>query len=125
MNSQISGDFKNSGNAITFNLTVIAFQEDNIFFVYTPALDLTGYGNTEEEARLSFEETLDQFLNYSTNKDTLVDELKRLGWKVSKKSVSKPPSLVDMINSNDYLAEIFEEKQYKKFHKNISLPSLV
>ena len=125
MNSQISGDFKNSGDAITFSLPIIAFQEDNIFFVYTPALDLTGYGNTEDEARLSFEETLDQFLNYSTNKDTLVDELKRLGWKVSKKSVSKPPSLVDMINSNDYLAEIFEEKQYRKFHKNISLPSLV
>jgi len=108
-----------------FSLPIITFQEENIFFIYTPALDLTGYGNTEDEARLSFEETLDQFLNYSTNKDTLVDELKRLGWKVSKKSVSKPPSLVDMINSNNYLAEIFEEKQYRKFHKNISLPSLV
>jgi hypothetical protein len=66
---------------------------------------------------------LKEFFNYTLHKKTLVSELKRLGWKVSKKRISKPPSLVDMINENEYLATIFEEKQYKKFDKKITLPA--
>lgn len=125
MDLNISGDFKSKGSKVNFNLPVITFHEDGVFFFYTPALDLTGYGKTEEEAESSFEETLGQFLDYGTNKSTLFSELKKLGWKVSKKSVSKPPSLIDMINNNEYLAEIFEEKQYKKFHQTINLPAFV
>jgi hypothetical protein len=119
---RIQGNFKNLGNEVKFQLPIITFSEDGVFFFYTPALDLTGYGKTEEEAKSSFEETLGQFLDYTTHKKTLLSELKKLGWKVSKKT-SRPPSLVEMINKNDYLAEIFEEKQYRKFHKTISLPA--
>ena len=120
---RLTGDYKSSkGNKVKFKLTVITFQEDGVFFYYTPALDLTGYGKTVDEAKESFSITLEQFLTYSTNKNTLFNELKKLGWKVSKKSVSKPPSLIDMINKNDYLATIFEEKQYSKIDQTISLP---
>jgi hypothetical protein len=117
----VQGKFKNLGNSVNFNLPIITFTEDNIFFYYSPALDLTGYGSTDDEARESFKEVLQQFLDYSTNKKTFLSELKKLGWKISK-HISKPPSLVEMINSNDYLAQIFEEKQYKKFHQPIDIP---
>lgn len=120
---QFSGNYTNqAGGGLTCSLTVIAFQEDGIHFVYAPAMDLTGYGNTIEEARASFEQTLEQFVNYSMNKQTFFVELKKLGWKISKKKASIPPSLVDMINKNEYLAKIFEEKQYTKFNKDINLP---
>ncbi len=122
---EIRGNFKNTGGKrVKFNLPVISFTEDNVHFLYTPALDLAGYGKTEEEALHSFEETIGQFLDYGINKKTLKKELKKLGWLVVKKKISKAPSLVDMINNNAYLAEIFEEKQYKKFDASIDIPAL-
>jgi hypothetical protein len=124
MNLHYSGSLKDEkNNQVECRLAVITFEEGGIHFYYAPALDLTGYGNSDKEARDSFDTTLEQFFNYGLHKKTLFVELKKLGWKVSKKSVSKPPSLVDMINKNEYLANIFEEKQYKKFDQNISLPT--
>ncbi len=101
---------------------MIAFEEENVHFIYSPALDLTGYGKTEEEAQQSVKEALDQFFDYTTNKKTIEQELRRLGWKIQKNR-SKAPSLVDMINQNDYLKEIFEEKQYRKFNQTVSMPA--
>jgi hypothetical protein len=123
MSLEIKGNFHNQKGKINFNLPVITFQENEVYFFYTPALDLTGYGKTEEEARTSFQETLGQFLDYTTNKKTLFEELKKLGWKVKKNSLVVP-SLKDMIIENNYLAEIFEEKAYTKFHHTISLPAI-
>ncbi len=123
MGLEIKGNFRNKRNKVNFNLPVIKFQEDNLYFFYSPALDLSGYGNTEEEAKISFNETLGQFFDYTTNKKTLVSELKKLGWKVKGKSLTVP-SLTEMIITNSYLAEIFEEKAYTKFHQTISLPAV-
>ena len=117
------GNFRNKGSKVDFNLPVIKFKEDDVFFLYSPALDLTGYGVTEKEAQKSFEETLGQFLDYSTKKNTLLSELRKLGWKVSKKQL-RSPSLVDMLSKNRYLAEIFEAKDYSKFKRKVSIPAI-
>ena len=122
MDLRVQGNFKGKGGAVDFNLPIITFTENNIYFYYNPALDLSGYGNTDEEAKASFDQTISQFLDYGTNKKTLFSELEKLGWVISKKIVCKAPSLIDMVNSNDYLAEIFEEKQYKKFNQSVSIP---
>lgn len=124
MNLHFSVSLKDEhSNQVDCRLTVTTFEEEGIHFYYAPALDLTGYGKTDEEAQKSFDITLEQFVNYGLHKKTLFNELKKLGWKVSKKSVSKPPSLVDMIYKNEYLADIFEEKQYTKFDQKVSLPA--
>lgn len=123
MNLHYSGSLKDeNNNQVDCRLTVITFEENGIHFYYAPALDLTGYGKSDEEAQKSFDVTLEQFVNYGLHKKTFFDELKKLGWSV-KKSVSKPPSLVDMINKNKYLANIFEEKQYTKLDRNFPLPA--
>lgn len=118
----IKGNFRSKGNEVEFNLPIIQFKEDTVYFFYTPALDLTGYGNSEEEAKASFEETLTQFLAYTTNKKTLSSELRKLGWKVSKHKVASP-SLTQMLRDNQYLVEIFEEKAYTKFDQTYSIPA--
>ncbi len=61
-------------------LTLFSFEEDKIHYVYSPALDIIGYGNNFEEAEKSFQYTLDEFLRYTTKKQTFLGELKRLGW---------------------------------------------
>ena len=68
MSLEIMGNFHNKKGKINFNLPVIKFQEEDVYFFYTPALDLTGYGKTEAEAKVSFQETLGQFLDYTTKK---------------------------------------------------------
>jgi hypothetical protein len=62
-------------------LDLLSFKEDNVFFVYAPALDITGYGYTETEAQHSFVETLETFLDFTQKNKTLEGELNRLGWK--------------------------------------------
>jgi hypothetical protein len=119
----VKGNFSNKAGQIKFNLPLISFQEDNLYFIYSPALDVTGYGSTEQDARDSFQEAISQFFDYTTNKKTFEAELKKLGWKFNKKQ-SVPPTLVDMIINNKYLAEIFTEKQYKKFDEPVSIPVL-
>lgn len=66
------------------------WEEEGIHFVFAPALDLTGYGNSEEEAKRSFEVTLAEFLQYTNNKQTFYDELEHLGWSVNRKKKTYP-----------------------------------
>ena len=123
MDFLVQGKFKNNKGGVEFNLPLLTFEEEGVYFYYSPALDLTGYGNNKIEAKASFDETLGQFFDYCTNKKTFFSELGKLGWKVSRKKASAPPSLVDMINKNEYLAEIFEQKQYSKSHQTVKIPS--
>jgi len=46
-----SGQYRDGKNAVNVKLSLIEFEEDGLHFVYSPALDLTGYGKTEESAR--------------------------------------------------------------------------
>jgi len=119
---EISGQYSDKVGRIEFRLPMITFEEEKIHFAYCPALDLTGYGNTPDEAKQSFEETLSEFFRYTINKDTFTSELTKLGWRV-KKSNMKAPTLKEMINANDYLADIFENKEYKKFTQEVSFPA--
>jgi hypothetical protein len=61
-------------------LGLVFFKEDHVFFVYAPNLDVCGYGLTEKEARHSFLETFEAFLEYTKKNKSLEGELLRLGW---------------------------------------------
>lgn len=43
------------GTGVDVLLPIIFYREGEIHYVYCAALDILGYGNTEEEARQSFE----------------------------------------------------------------------
>jgi len=74
--------FKKERFEVKTNLFLILFQEDEHFIVYSPALDLSGYGYSEQEAKDSFNTVLAEFINYTTTKNTFFDELKKHGWKI-------------------------------------------
>lgn len=48
--------------------------------IYSPALDLSGYGNTINEAKESFKIALEEFIRYTLNENTFNDVMKKLGW---------------------------------------------
>ncbi len=104
-------------------LSLFSFVDDNVHIIYSPAFDLSGYGNTEEEAKHSFEISLEEFMRYTNNKGTFYDELKRLGWEVKKKKSFKAPKLNTLLDSNDYLANIFDTKEFKKYNHQVAIPA--
>ena len=69
---------------------------------------------------------MEEFIKYTTHKNTLLDELERLSWTISsKKNLVSAPSLPDLIQNRDYLVEIFTEKEYRKVDRTVSIPAFV
>lgn len=66
---------------ITLNLTLIGYIDEDYFVIYSPALNLYGYGDNEKEAFQSFEETIVLYIDCVISEETLEKDLKKLGWK--------------------------------------------
>lgn len=127
-NYQYRASVRDGKATFKYDMPVFSFMDDDTFIVYAPALDLSGYGKTEKEAKISFNEVFRAFVNYTSNKNTLFKELKRLGWKVGKqtKLSTKPitlqaPSLQDMLFRDEYLVEVFQTREFHKYNQRISL----
>jgi hypothetical protein len=114
--------YRDSHNRINVRLSLIEFEENGLHFVYSPALDLTGYGKTETEAKESYNYAMEEFLKYTSHKKTAAQVLESLGWVVKKKKISAP-SLSELIQSRRYLEEIFTEKQFRKTDETVSIPA--
>jgi hypothetical protein len=123
-NLKFSGHFEDGGSRITCKLPVIIFKEDRVNIAYCPALDLSGYGATEREARASFETVLAEYFTYTTRKKTLDQDLAKLGWNI-KKSLKKgatPPSMVHLLQHNEDFSRIFNNHEYKKIDRTVEIP---
>jgi hypothetical protein len=115
---RINAEFKNKNHKHDFNLSLIEFKEDDITIVYSPALDLSGYGKNTEEAKQSFEIALEEFVKYTTNKGTLNEVLESLGWNIkkgSKKAKLTQPSYSDLVSKNETLNNIINLKDHIKY----------
>jgi hypothetical protein len=123
-------DINNSNAKVRVNLFLIHFQdENNTHFIFSPHLDLTGYGYNLREAKKSFNIALDDFISYTINKKTLSKVLTGLGWKV-KGSTRKPakilaPSITSVIANNRHVSEIFDNHIAKTFHQEVEFPAMV
>ncbi|MCK6639451.1 MAG: hypothetical protein L6Q81_05145 [Bacteroidia bacterium] len=126
---QYKASVKSRNAEFKYSMPVFSFKDDGKYIVYAPGLDLSGYGDTEAEAKQSFNECFRAFVDYTTNKQTLFKELKRLGWKVGnlssvpqKARTVAAPTLAEMLFRDEYLAEVFQTKEFKKYNKQVALP---
>jgi hypothetical protein len=121
------GCFGNKDHKIEFSLLVYSFMEENIVCLYSPQLNVTGYGMDEAEAQESFEATLAEFFSYTTHKRTLLKELEGLGWKIRSKRrshVYTPPIYENQISHSSQLVELLKSgKELKRFNHSVSVPS--
>lgn len=124
------GGFENKAGSIKVMLLLFHFEDENkVHFIYSPHLDLTGYGNNKEEAKNSFEIVFEDFVDYTLKKKTLSKVLTDLGW-VLKGSAKKPkkilaPSITSVIKDNEYVSEIFDKYPVSTYHQEIGLPSYI
>jgi len=105
-------------------------DEQSVHFIYSPHLDITGYGYTLKDAKKSFEVVFADFLDYTLKKATLGSLLKKLGWKHQKGSVKKPvrslaPSITTVIANNKHIAEIFDKYPLHTYYQEVDLPLAV
>jgi len=121
----IETKFSNSKASYTVKLPVLSFKDDNAHIIYCPALDLNGSGHTESQAKESFATTVTEFLDYTTNKGTLITDLKKLGWTIhkNKKKLASPPPMSELLKNNQEFSRIFDNYSYKKFDTGVSLPA--
>lgn len=121
----ISRTWKSSDKLIKFNLPLIIFEEDGSHIMYCPALDVSGYGDSEEQAKESFEICLGEFLLYTDHKKTFHDELQRMGWKIKKSSHKPmvPPDMSELLRNNENFSRIFNNFPFRKIDSPIALPA--
>ncbi|MBC6409167.1 MAG: hypothetical protein GDA42_01705 [Ekhidna sp.] len=103
-------------------LSLIEFQEEDVIIIYSPALDLSGYGYSQEEAKKSFSEALHEFFRYTNHKKTMDKVLKGLGWSVSdskKKPKFNPPKDSDLVHTNALYNDIVNHKNYKVLREDV------
>ncbi|NLD45754.1 MAG: hypothetical protein GX660_00950 [Clostridiaceae bacterium] len=122
---RFTGNWTDGKKEIIVNLPMILFVEDNSTIIYCPALEISGYGKEEDEAKISFETSLVEFFRYTMNKGTFSSEMERLGWKIrSKGKPYTPPSLQQLLDSNDNFSRIFNTFSFRKFDSPVTLPAV-
>lgn len=94
--------FNTSAHYIKVKLLLISFIDENgIYIVYSPHLDLSGYGKNEKEAQESFDINLEEFIDYTIKKKTLSNVLKKLGWQVKKEYHKLPKKGICLASKNN------------------------
>ncbi|OAV70682.1 hypothetical protein Barb4_01167 [Bacteroidales bacterium Barb4] len=123
-NLKLTSLHQNREKNILFRVDMYAFQEDGIHVIYCPALDLSAYENTEDAAKKAFEGILDENINYWMNKGTLYDDLEEHGWQVKGKSRRqiKAPSRAYMMEKNEALRDITQNKKYIEYSMDVCFP---
>jgi hypothetical protein len=121
----IKGTWSSGDREIDVHLSFIIFNQEGIMVVYCPALDVSGYGKSEEEAFKSFEISLGEFLLYTNNKETFTSELQRMGWTIKKSKYKPmiPPPMSKLLEDNDNFSKIFNTYPFRKIDHTVSLPA--
>jgi len=109
-------------NVVKVKIKTIAFQEGNSFIVYCPALDISGYGDSVQDAQESFETSLEIYLEFATENGTLSEDLLNHGWTLSRYPVTlySPPAIDD---SNESIKKIVGAHSYQVLEESIALPA--
>ncbi len=121
------GDYSGNKKVVRANLLLIHFTDENgIHIIYSPHLDLSGYGKTEKEAKESFELVFKEFLDYTIKKKTLGKLLQKLGWKI-KGSLKHPRKMIvpelKSVLDNNYVSEIFDKYETHTYHQPVKIPA--
>lgn len=109
-------------NKYHVGLSLVEFQEDKVTIIYSPALDLSGYGYSQSEAKESFLEALREFFRHTINNKTLEKVLKELGWSVrgtKNKPQFDPPKDSELVHTNKLFNEIVNHKNYKVSREDV------
>ena len=101
----------NSANSVRVEVSVLIIKEDKHFVAYCPALELSSYGPSAEEAKENFDEAMIIFLEETKRKGTLEKVLLKLGWSLQQKPKRSylPPTLSQRLLKK-HPGKVYKEK---------------
>lgn len=82
-------------NEIKISVPVFITKEGDSFVAYCPVLELSSYGDSIKDAKESFEDAIDIFLQETSRKGTLEKMLLSFGWVLRRlpNPLYEPPSI--------------------------------
>lgn len=89
---------------IIVTLPLMVWREEERFVAWTPALELSSCGSSEDEALKNFDEAVELFFETTLERNALKDVLEGLGWSISQTD-ARPPS-APLPNDRAYQASI-------------------
>lgn len=112
-----------SKGKLNAGLELYKFTESDMVIIYCPALDLSAYGVNDKAAEKSFAETFRIHMTYCINKNTLVEDLKKHGWKIKslRQKRIKAPTTEEMLKRNSTLKDIIYKKNYQKTVQEVEI----
>ena len=117
-----SGEYDVDGLRVGLRVPVYLWKEENLVYAMSPALDITGYGYTEEEAQKSFEVMMEEFVSYTHRKKTIYKVLEGLGWTTNKKKKRvAAPLMEDLLRDNEELRNILKRPGVKQYDQELAL----
>jgi hypothetical protein len=118
-------DYKDT--SVKVSLGMYLFKEGESYIVYCPALDLSAYGDSEEQAKNGFADIFAMTIKYMLNKKTMKDDLINHGWQIKslKQKKIKAPSFDTMLKNNESFREILENKEYTTYKQHVGIPQFV
>ncbi len=123
MKRQMADYIKLSGSFVDVGLSVFRTEEDGRKIVYSPSLNIVGYGKTTEEADSDFDFCLKEFISRAVQEGYLDREMKKLGWmKNSRESENYllSPSLLEILPKDEIFQDIFNNCAYDKSNRLLS-----
>jgi predicted RNase H-like HicB family nuclease len=109
---------KTDGNrAVNVSLEVELIQQGDYIVSYCPALELSSFGLTEDEAKTGFEGVLETFLKDTHEKGTLERILLDLGWSLKKLPTVKYRPPVKKIRTKHR-----NSSYIRSFNESVSIP---
>jgi hypothetical protein len=118
----LQANFQDNAHTVKVGLILFLWEEDGIYYQYSPELDLTGYGKSESEAAHSFEHILQDFIAYTLNKGTIFDELERLGWTTNKKKKRlHAPDESQLLSDNETYKDLLNRPGVHKSSTDLAL----
>jgi len=122
-----NAEYKGHNSNITTKLSVYFFLEGEAIISYCPALDLSAYGKSVNEAKDAFTKAFTIYITYCMNKNTLADDLRSHGWELKslKHRKVKAPTIPEMLKRNPILKDIIYNKEYQKSDELVEIPAFV
>lgn len=123
MPNEVSERRGGKAKRVKCNIDLILYEEETLHYVYSPALDLIGYGKTTEEALQSWEVAMEEYVRYGLENNTLIKDLQNHGWSIEKQQNQlQPPTFSWLLQHNDQLSEVYDKHSFQKTSTAISVP---
>lgn len=104
-------------NRVFVDIEVILFKEGDFIIAYCPSLELSSYGESDEDAKAAFEDALNIFLEDTAKKGTLEKYLLNMGWGLRQK-----PKPMYIPPSSLYKTKSILKKQPSIYNERVAMP---